>query len=111
MKPPGKTTLTRMQLAAMREAERIEISQDARVSAGLLDAPMPCQVLLRDDFAGIVRLLDVIQSDRLVLERVVELMKTRPATLEQAHGAVANSAEVSAEALPAADEEVEAAAE
>jgi hypothetical protein len=38
MKPPGKTTLSRMQQTAAIEAERIEISQDARVLAGMLDA-------------------------------------------------------------------------
>jgi len=72
MKPPGKTTLTRMQLTAMREAERIEISQDGRVREGLLKQPMPEQVALRDDFAGIVRLIDLIQSDKLILSRLEE---------------------------------------
>jgi hypothetical protein len=40
MKPPGKTTLNRMQLAAQREMERIEISQDGRVVTGMLKRPM-----------------------------------------------------------------------
>jgi hypothetical protein len=43
MKPPGKTTLNRMQLAAQREMERIEISQDSRVREGMLARPMPDQ--------------------------------------------------------------------
>ncbi|NPU69989.1 hypothetical protein HL667_33710 [Bradyrhizobium sp. 83012] len=64
MKPPGKSTLARMQQTAFNEAERIEISQDARVLAGLLKAPMPDQVALRDDFAAIVRLIDAIESDQ-----------------------------------------------
>ncbi len=70
MKAPGKTTLMRMQLAAQREAERIEISQDGRVRAGMLEEPMREQVALRDDFAGIVRLIDAIQSDATILERL-----------------------------------------
>jgi hypothetical protein len=61
-----------MQLAAMREAERIEISQDGRVSCGMLKEPMPDQVLLRDDFAGIVRLIDIINSDAVILERLAK---------------------------------------
>lgn len=70
MKPPGKTTLDRMQRTALREAERIEIGQDARVRDGLLKEPMPHQVELRDDFMGIVRLIDRIMSDKAVLERL-----------------------------------------
>jgi hypothetical protein len=72
MIPPGKTTLFRMQLAAQNEAERIEIAQDGRVTLGMLKQPMPDQVRLRDDFAGIVRLIDAIMSDKALLERVQE---------------------------------------
>jgi hypothetical protein len=64
------STLTRMQLAALREAERIEIGQDARVATGMLKEPMREQVLLRDDFAAIVRLIDLIQGDAVVLDRL-----------------------------------------
>lgn len=77
MKPPGKTTLARMQRAAMLEAERIEISQDGRVREGMLKEPMPAQVELRDDFAGIVRLIDIIMSDQVLLERLQERMAAR----------------------------------
>ncbi|WP_315804052.1 hypothetical protein [Bradyrhizobium sp. SZCCHNS3002] len=70
MKPPGKSTLARMQQTAFNEAERIEISQDARVLAGLLKAPMPDQVALRDDFAAIVRLIDAIESDATLKEQL-----------------------------------------
>jgi hypothetical protein len=76
MKPPGKTTLNRMQLAAQRERERIEISQDGRVATGMLKKPMPEQVSLRDDFAGIVRLIDSIQADAVLLQRVLRLMRS-----------------------------------
>lgn len=72
MKPPGKTTLSRMQLAALNEQERIEISQDWRVREGLLKVPMPAQVSLRDDYAGIVRLIDLIMADAVVLQRLQE---------------------------------------
>jgi hypothetical protein len=74
MKPPGKTTLARMQRAAMIEAERIEISQDGRVREKMLKEPMPHQVELRDDFAGIVRLIDAIMSDQLLLDRLKSSM-------------------------------------
>lgn len=77
MKPPGKTTLARMQLAAMREAERIEISQDGRVREKMLTEPMPEQVLLRDDYAGIVRLIDIIMSDQVLLQRLQERMAAK----------------------------------
>jgi hypothetical protein len=72
MIPPGKTTLFRMQLAAHNEAQRIEISQDGRVREGMLREPMPEQVRKRDDFAGIVRLLDTIMSDKVILDRLDE---------------------------------------
>jgi hypothetical protein len=74
MIPPGKTTFARMQSAAHNEAVRIEISQDGRVSTGMMAAPMPDQVLLRDDFAGIVRLIDLIESDPIIVERLKKAM-------------------------------------
>jgi hypothetical protein len=77
MKSPGKTTLFRMQRTAQLEAERIEIGQDARVLAGMLKVPMPEQVERRDDFAGIVRLIDIIMSDQLLLQRLQERMAAR----------------------------------
>lgn len=70
MKPPGKTTLDRMARAAQLEAERLEITQDFWVREGRLKEPMPNKVNLRDDFAGIVRLIDLIQSDKVILERL-----------------------------------------
>jgi hypothetical protein len=75
MIPPGKTTLARMQIAAFNEAQRIEISQDGRVSCGLLKEPMPDQVKLRDDFDGIVRLIDALESDPNLRDRVLERLK------------------------------------
>lgn len=52
MNPPGKTSLDRMVLTAQSEVERLELSLD-----------VPEIVRRRDDFAGIVRLIDVIKSD------------------------------------------------
>lgn len=77
MKPPGKTTLTRMQRTAMIEAERIEITQDHWVSEGRIKQPEPDVVARRDDFAGIVRLIDAIESDERLKERVIERMAAR----------------------------------
>lgn len=74
MKPPGKTTLARMQRTAMLEAERIEISQDHWVCEGRLKEPDPQQLERRDDYAGIVRLIDLITSDQVLLERLQERM-------------------------------------
>lgn len=80
MIPPGKTTLARMQVAAHNEACRIEISQDGRVACGMLEAPMPEQVKLRDDFAGIVRLIDLIEADPVIMGRIEDAMK-KPAAV------------------------------
>lgn len=79
-----------MQQAAFLEAERIEISQDGRVQARLLKEPMLSQVALRDDFAGIVRLLDAIMSDQAIMD----LLKRRMESIA-AHGRAA---------VPAVDE-------
>lgn len=70
MIPPGTTTLDRMQITALEEQERIEISQDGRVREKMQSEPLPEQVRKRDDFAGIVRLIDIIKSDAIILERL-----------------------------------------
>jgi hypothetical protein len=74
MKPPGKTTLARMQRTAMLEAERIEITQDFWVKDGRIKEPEPHLVERRDDFAGMVRLIDAINSDQDLLERLKRRM-------------------------------------
>jgi hypothetical protein len=43
---------------------------------------MPDQVSLRDDFAGIVRLIDLIQADSVMLERVLKQMRSPAAAAE-----------------------------
>jgi hypothetical protein len=70
MKPPGRTTLDRMLLTAQSEAERIEIAQDDWVRRGVLKQPEAREAARRDDFAGMVRLIEIIQSDALMLERL-----------------------------------------
>ena len=74
MIPPGKTTLARMQIAAHNEAQRIEISQDGAVALGWRGEPLPDQVKLRDDFAGIVRMIDAIMSDKALEDRIHKRM-------------------------------------
>lgn len=77
MNPRGKTTLNRMMLTAMRCQEEIEGSQRARIKAGLIDRPEREQLMRRNDFAGIVRLIDVIQNDLEAFERIKKLMARR----------------------------------
>jgi hypothetical protein len=86
MIPPGKTTLSRMQVTAHNEAQRIEISQDGYVKLGWTTTPLPDQVRLRDDFAGIVRLIDIIESDKVILGRIEDALK-RPAAARAARAA------------------------
>lgn len=93
MIPPGKTTLFRMQSTALDEQQRIEIGQDGRVRCGMQAEPLPEQVAKRDDFAGIVRLIDAIMSDQLILDRLQERMKAMPAAARAAEAAIANGDE------------------
>jgi len=81
MIPPGKTTLTRMQLAAQLEAERIEIIEDGWVTLGKLPVPRADRVRLRDDFAGIVRLIDIIQADDIMRGRLEDALKRQAAVV------------------------------
>jgi hypothetical protein len=96
MIPPGKTTLFRMQLAALNEAQRIEISQDGYVKLGMQKAPRGDQVELRDDFMGIVRMIDAIMSDQDLMELLKK--RTRAMPIDSSVAAEING-----------DEEVEAA--
>lgn len=63
MRDPRPTTFARMREAAYERSRTIEGSEDARVIAGMRDKPLEELELLRDDFAGIVRLLDEISLD------------------------------------------------
>jgi hypothetical protein len=66
----GSTTFDRMSAAAAAEAGHIEIVQAALVEAGIRTEPDRGQLALRDDFDGIVRLIELIKNDTLVLERL-----------------------------------------
>ena len=83
MKPPGKTTLSRMQRTAMLEAERIEITQDYWVKEGVLNVPDPEIVARRDDFYGIVRMIDAIENDPDLSDRVKRKMAAMSAAAER----------------------------
>jgi hypothetical protein len=63
-----------MQLTAWREAERIEISQDARVLAGAKAADTG-QVAIRDDLMGVVRLIDAIESDQFLKKAIADRLE------------------------------------
>ncbi|KRR25930.1 hypothetical protein [Bradyrhizobium retamae] len=80
MIPPGKTTFARMQTAAHNEAQRIEIIEDGWVTLGQLPVPRPDRVRLRDDFAGIVRLIDLIEADDIIRGRLEDALKRQAAT-------------------------------
>ena len=82
MKPPAKTSFTRMQRSAMLEAERIEITQDYWVKEGQISVPDPQIVARRDDFHGIVRMIDAIESDPDLLDRVKRKMAAQSAAAE-----------------------------
>ncbi|SDC07407.1 hypothetical protein SAMN05216337_1001189 [Bradyrhizobium brasilense] len=98
MNPPGKTTLARMQHTAQLEAGRIEIVQDYWVREGRIAEPAPDQVARRDDFAGIVRLIDLIQSDQVILDRLEKRAAAK---------AAAPTCEISQVDGPAPDMEIE----
>jgi hypothetical protein len=93
VKPPGKTTLIRMQRTAMLEAERIEITQDYWVKDGRIKRAGADLVERRDDFAGMVRLIDAINSDQDLLER-----------LKRAHGGAGQDAPAPAAIEPVEDD-------
>ncbi len=68
----GATTFDRMSAAAAAEAGRIEIGQQALVDAGIQTEPHPDKVALRDDFDGIVRLIELIKNDKFIMERLTK---------------------------------------
>jgi hypothetical protein len=101
MKPPGKVSLADMQLQAQLEAERIEIGQAALVAAGMLAEPDPGMIRRRDAFAGIVRLLDMIQSDQEILQQLDYRRKfAAKFTAEKAAEAIAAGAAAEIEVEP-----------
>lgn len=67
MKPPGKSTLYRMQQTAAAEQQRLELLQE----------PPAYAVRRRDDFAGIVRLIEAILSDQEIINRLKARMSAK----------------------------------
>ena len=105
MIPPGKTTLTRMQDAAHNEATRIEIIEDGWVKEGKIPAPRPERVKLRDDFAGIVRLIDIIQADDIMRGRLEDALKRQAEAAAAAAVPAPAPATVPDDAIVPVDEE------
>lgn len=66
----GKSTLDRMRATAEAEQLRIEAVQDALVARRMIKAPHPELVAKRDDFAGMVRLIDKILSNQVLFEQL-----------------------------------------
>jgi len=56
--PEGRTTLNRMRDTAARAAADIESFMIVRLMAGEIEAAWPSVMQKRDDFVGIVRLID-----------------------------------------------------
>lgn len=68
MKLPGKSTLSRMQRTAQAEVDRIE---------SMAGQPADYLVRKRDDFAGIVRLVDACLSDQVIIDRLKARMSAQ----------------------------------
>ena len=90
--PPIKpTTLDRTRDAAFAEVARIENSDVRLMTAGLLDKPFPDHMAKRDDFFGIVRLIDVLMSDPALLARVLEAIALRRQPVAAAPAEIADA--------------------
>jgi hypothetical protein len=79
--PPVKpTTLDRMRDAAFAEVSRVESGQMSRMVSGLIEKPMPEQMVKRDDLFGVVQLIDLILSDQVLLDRFKECRRAQKAS-------------------------------
>lgn len=76
MNPPGQTTLSRMRVTAGIAAGDIERMQDHLLETGVHSSPSETAVARRDDFHGIVRLIDEILSDEQLKAAVINKLKT-----------------------------------
>jgi len=76
MRPPGTTTLARMRLTAGTAAGDIERMQDHLVDTGVHASPSEAAIARRDDFHGIVRLIDEILHDDNLKRVVLEKLRT-----------------------------------
>ena len=68
LRDPEPTTFERMRTAAARRAIAIEGTQQARLIAGFITKPDEEQLIERDDFEGLVRLLDKIIASREIMD-------------------------------------------
>lgn len=68
------TTLREMRATAEREAERIESTQKRLVETGGRAAPDHGELSRAQAFAAIVRLIDCIYTDDVMLERTLYIM-------------------------------------
>lgn len=75
MRPVQKTTLSRMRDSAADEANKIEGFHDRCVARGYNRGIPESAALRRDDFDGIVRLIDTIRLDPELLAMVQRKMK------------------------------------
>jgi hypothetical protein len=64
----GPSTFDRMRDAAREEATRIESSQTVKLMAGDIPAAWECQMRKRDDFVGMVRLIDMIVNNPTIID-------------------------------------------
>lgn len=74
--PVAPTTFNRMRDAAAAAAFRIENGQCGRMMSGDLVVPMPEEIRRRDDFDGIVRLLDEITAN----PDIIDMLRPKKAT-------------------------------
>lgn len=61
-----------MRDTAAAEMSRVEFSQLARLVSGVLTEPMSGEMRKRDDLFAVVRLIDIILSDRMLIDRLKE---------------------------------------
>lgn len=88
--PVGRTTFDRMRDTAAAEMSRVESSQLARLVSGVLAEPMPGEMKKRDDLFALVRLIDIILSDKMLIDRLSE----RRAAQRQAELATEDNTEI-----------------
>lgn len=78
---PAPVTLREMAALVEAEAERIGITQAHLIERGLRQTPAPTELRRREIFEAIGRLVDMVQSDSLITDRLRELVGKRRAAL------------------------------
>jgi hypothetical protein len=69
------TTFSRMKATAIGEAERIEAVQRDLAESGRIPQASEEQLRKRDDFDAMVRLLELIEKDAVLRQRILELKR------------------------------------